>query len=184
MAETLPTRLPARRTLPRTITWGHHPEGPGPAGTFALLRTPRVTGTRVPGVPEHSGPSVKEGERQTPSQYSRNGSIAPPFRPVACHSRQDVCSPLMSTWVTLRGPDSPPEWHLEAARPGDKPGVVYTACGQTWDASVEVPIERRGGDASIQRALRCPDCQAIYLEQPDQGWRPWSPRDDQRGPAE
>ena len=82
----------------------------------------------------------------------------------------------MSTWVTLRPADSPPEWHLEGARPGDKPGVVYTACGQVWETTRDVPIERRGDDDSIQRAVRCPECQAIYLEQPDHSWRPWSPR--------
>jgi hypothetical protein len=86
----------------------------------------------------------------------------------------------MSTWITLRHAASLPEWHLEAPRPGDKPGVVYTACGQAWEPTLNVPIERRGDDDSIQRALRCPVCQTMYLDNPDHGWRPWSSREDRR----
>jgi hypothetical protein len=86
----------------------------------------------------------------------------------------------MSTWVTQRQAGSPVEWHLEAARPGDKPGVVYTACGQAWEPTLDVPTERRGDDDSIQKALRCAACQAIYLDDPDHGWRPWTKREGRR----
>jgi len=87
----------------------------------------------------------------------------------------------MSTWVTQRRAGSLPEWHLEAARPGDKPADVWTACGQTWEPTREAPVERRGDDDSIEEALRCPDCQAIYLDDPDHGWRPWSSRPSAEG---
>jgi hypothetical protein len=56
--------------------------------------------------------------------------------------------------------------------------VVYTSCGQVWETSRTDPIERRGDDDSIQKALKCPDCQAIFVDKPDHGWRPWSSRGD------
>jgi hypothetical protein len=55
----------------------------------------------------------------------------------------------MSTWVTQRRAASLPEWHLEADRPGDKPTDVWTACGQAWVPTRDVPIERRADDDSI-----------------------------------